>query len=611
MKWLFVIGLVVLSLTILYPPGEKLKGGIDLVGGTSLLFEIDTTGLSGEFQRGLSTKVMAILRDRVDPKGQLNLEWRPVGPTRLEIRMPRPPREALARRAKYNDTLDRIKATNLTRFAVESALNVSKDARAAALNELVRGITERSELTESLQSAYDDYVAAGEGDDEAATETALAGYEEAITKLLSTSMPIARLTDILALDKGAKRDAELAKLRDEFPSYDKGNLREPRGKLVARAVRAYDEWAKDKADLEDPSDLKRRIRGAGVLEFMILADRDSTSPSDTAAVGAAPSQPISRYTEQLKMYGPRPKAGDLYAWYPIEKPMQFMHVDSMEEFEERLNAPNTPIIEEYTGRYYVLVHNTPEFRMARSSAKQKWALRAAFADQDPMTGENVVSFWLDTRGGWLFGELTEANVDRDLCIMLDDTAMSYANILERINERCQIKGSFTPERVQNLVRTLEAGSLPARLKETPLREVTVGPSLGETNRTKGIQAAIWGSVLVAIFVLGYYGVVAGGMANIALAMNLLFVLAAMAMMQATFTLPGIAGLILTVGMAIDANVLIFERCREERDRGVIFKKALNAGYDKAFSTITDANITTLITCIILGFVGSEEVKGFA
>jgi len=241
-----------------------------------------------------------------------------------------------------------------------------------------------------------------------------------------------------------------------------------------------------------PSGLKRK-RPLPVL---------TSSPNSTVAVGAVPSQPISRYTEQLAKYGPRPKAGDRYRWIAIENPTQFLHVKDMEEFEEQRTLPNVPVVEEYAGRYYVLAHNEPQFGLLRSSGKKKWALRAAFPDRDPLTGQNVVSFALDARGGVLFGELTEANVNRDLCILLDDTAMSYANIVERIGERCQIKGSFTTERVQDLVRTLEAGSLPARLKETPLRERTVGPSLGETNRSKGMWAAIWGSIVVALLVLG-------------------------------------------------------------------------------------------------------------
>ena len=261
-----------------------------------------------------------------------------------------------------------------------------------------------------------------------------------------------------------------------------------------------------------------------------------------------------------------------------------------------------------------MLHTDPgtAFGLLRGAGKRaKWKVVTAYPDTNPMTGENVVSFGFDPRGGRLFGELTGANVNRSLCIMLDNTAVSHAVIRERITTRCQISGRFTAERVMYLVRTLEAGSLPARVKETPLKEYTVGPSLGKTNREKGMSAAVWGAIAVAVFVLLYYGIAAGGMADLALALNLLFVLAVMAFMQATFTLPGIAGLILTVGMAVDANVLIFERIREERDRGVVFKKALNVGYDKAFSTIMDANLTTLITCVILGFVGSEEVKGFA
>ena len=112
-KWLLIIGMVVISLALLYPPGRKLKGGIDLVGGTSLLYDIDTSGLRPDEQRELSTRVMNILKERVDPKGQMNLEWRPVGNARLEVRMPRPPAEALARREAYNQTLEQISGLHL------------------------------------------------------------------------------------------------------------------------------------------------------------------------------------------------------------------------------------------------------------------------------------------------------------------------------------------------------------------------------------------------------------------------------------------------------------------------------------------------------------------
>ena len=604
MKWLLVLALVVLSLVILYPPSQKLKGGIDLVGGTSMLFEIDTTGLDAYQQTGLASRVMEILRERVDPKGQLNLEWRPVGNTRLEIRMPRPPKEALLRRGVYNAAIDRLSGKNVTRFAVESALHAGEGEQPAALAALIRGVPERTSLIETLAEAYAEHQASQESEDSEAQENASEAYEEAMSTLLATNIPINRFTDMLVLPRGEQRDMQLAKLRAEYPSCDTGTPTGPDGKLLTKAVSAYDAWAVNKADLEDPSDLKRRIRGAGVLEFRILADRDA---SKTHTTGPNP-QPISKYTEQLAKYGPRPRAGDRYQWFPTEDIFKFMHVKVAEELEAAKGQPGRPIIDEYAGRYYVMVHSGSNYELSR---RQKWKLRSAMPYPDPLTGRNNVSFTLDPRGGRLFGELTGTNINRELCIFLDGVAMSHATIQDRIMERGRITGDFSTERVQELVRTLEAGSLPARLKETPLMEKTIGPSLGETNRRHGIQAAVWGGIAVAVFVLIYYGIVGGGMVDVALAMNLLFVLSAMALMQATFTLPGVAGLILTVGMAIDANVLIFERIREERDRGVIFKKALNAGYEKAFSTIMDANLTTLITCVILGFVGSEEVKGFA
>ncbi len=609
MKWLMMLALVVLSIVILYPPGEKLKGGIDLVGGSSLLYEIDTTGLDANAQRDLSSRVMNVLKDRVDPKGQLNLEWRPVGSKRLEIRMPRPPKEAFKRRELYNAALAALSKLNLARFDVESAINDSPGNRQADVKSLAYGMADREALLDDLLTKYTAFEAQQASGETSAASTARQAYEAAMNKVLATSLPLSRLTDVLALPIGdPKRDKELQRLRDAFPSYDATGADPASSKLLTKAVKAYDLWAANKAELEDPSDLKRRLKGAGVLDFRILAERDPSSPGNTTN----PVQQISKYTQQLAQRGRRPKAGDRYRWIEIDNPIQFLSVDNMEEFDLRLQNPNSPIIEEYAGRYYVLAHDDAQFKMLQhQESGSQWELVQAYPDRNIMTGQNVVSFQLNVRGGQLFGELTGNNVHKPLCIVLDDKAMSSANINERITDRCQISGTFTVERVQNLVRTLEAGALPARLKETPLSEQTIGPSLGENNRNKGMSAAFWALISVAVLMVAYYGVVAGGLADVALALNLLFVLAAMALMQATFTLPGIAALILTVGMAVDANVLIFERFREERDKGVIFKKALNAGYDKALSTIVDANLTTLLTAVILGFVGSEEVKGFA
>ncbi|MFQ5414552.1 MAG: protein translocase subunit SecD [Phycisphaerae bacterium] len=608
-KWIFVIVLVAFALLALYPPHEKLKGGIDLVGGTSLLYEIDTTGLTRAQKRDLPSRVMAILKERVDPSGQLNIEWRPIGASRLEIRMPHPPKEALRRREAKEQAVRRIRdEMNIGRSDIERALESGADLD-TLVSELSRGVAERAPLVEALVKAFAARTEADVSGDQTAIRDARQAYEEAMGEVLETNLPVVRLTDVLAMGAGPGREKELDRLRAEFPSYDA----EATGKPITSLMEAYDDWAGHKAELEESSDLKRRIQGAGVLEFRILADRDLSAPTFIkSAMKPELREPIAKYTKQLSKFGPRPRGVQHYRWFKVEDIVKFMRLDDVGDFD-RIKESSQQIVERYAGNYYVLAHNDREFGMTKAGGgnRPKWQLRSAFANNDPMSGETVVSFTLDPRGGRLFGALTGANVNRQLCIFLDDTAVSHANINERITSSGQIKGGFSTERAQELALKLEAGALPARLRDTPLVENTIGPSLGETNRTHGFRAASLGLAAVIVFVLLYYGITAGGMADIALLMNLLFVLAIMALMQATFTLPGIAGLILTVGMAVDANVLIFERIREERDRGVVFRKALNAGYDKALSTIIDANLTTLLTCVILGFFGSEEVKGFA
>ncbi|MEM6553943.1 MAG: protein translocase subunit SecF, partial [Planctomycetota bacterium] len=161
-----------------------------------------------------------------------------------------------------------------------------------------------------------------------------------------------------------------------------------------------------------------------------------------------------------------------------------------------------------------------------------------------------------------------------------------------------------------MIRSMKAGSLEGQLSPDPISEKTVGATLGQDNIDKGIRASIISLILVCLFMLAYY-LFAGGVANAALCMNMVIILGVMAAIESTFTLPGIAGLVLTIGMAVDANVLIFERIREELDAGSDLPLAIKLGFGKAFSTIVDANLTTLITCLVLGYTATAEVKGFA
>ncbi|MBM4044500.1 MAG: protein translocase subunit SecD, partial [Planctomycetes bacterium] len=233
-------------------------------------------------------------------------------------------------------------------------------------------------------------------------------------------------------------------------------------------------------------------------------------------------------------------------------------------------------------------------------------LRRVFPDAKGL--EPVVGFEFDDAGSKTFARITERNIGAPLAIILDDELVSAPVIRERIPGHGIIEGSFTQEQVNDLVATLRAGSLPADLELE--MESFVGPSLGKDSIDKGIRAGLVGSALVLIFMAAYY-LLSGLLADFAVFLNLGLVLGAMALLKATLTMPGIAGLVLTVGMAVDANVLIFERIREERARGKQLSAAIKAGYERAFLAIFDSNLTTIITAIILYAVGTGPVKGFA
>jgi SecD/SecF fusion protein len=225
-------------------------------------------------------------------------------------------------------------------------------------------------------------------------------------------------------------------------------------------------------------------------------------------------------------------------------------------------------------------------------------------------GRRAIGFSLNERGSRLFAAVTAKNLNRPLCILLDGLAISAPNIKAVIRGGGIIEGAFTETQVLDMVDKLNAGSLPARLIEQPISVKTIGPSIGADNRDRGIRAGIIGLIAVVACMAVYY-LLAGSIADVALLLNLLFVLATMALLRATFTLPGIAGIILTIGMSVDANVLIFERIREEQQRGSSLRIAIRNGYQRAFRTIFDANLTTFITAAILFWVASEEIKGFA
>ena len=227
---------------------------------------------------------------------------------------------------------------------------------------------------------------------------------------------------------------------------------------------------------------------------------------------------------------------------------------------------------------------------------------------DNRVNEWQVTFTWSAEGGEIFGELTEKNIGKPLAIILDGQVYSAPVIRDRISRQGQISGRFSSEEARDLAIVLRAGALPIPVKIE--EERTIGPALGQDSIRRGIYASTAGLLLVVAFTIGYYRL-SGLYASLALLSNLVMLVGLMALFQGTLTMPGIAGLVLTVGMAVDANVIIFERIREELRAGRTPRAAIAAGFQKALWTILDANITNLITALVLFEYGTGPIKGFA
>jgi SecD/SecF fusion protein len=256
----------------------------------------------------------------------------------------------------------------------------------------------------------------------------------------------------------------------------------------------------------------------------------------------------------------------------------------------------------YRMLYYVKSH--PEMRGDAIKDARGSIDRSGFS-----AGAAIVELEMNNKGAHTFARVTGANVGKYMAIVLDSTVYSAPVIRSKIpSGRAQIEGSFTMEEAKNLSVVLKAGALPAPVKIMEQR--TVGPSLGQDSIRDCVYAAFIGTLLVFIFMMIYYKM-SGIYAVVALIINLLFVLAAMAMVNATLTIPGIAGLVLNLAVAVDANVLICERIREELHLGKTVRSAIDIGYKRVFVVIMDSNLTMLIKAAILLWIGTGPIKGFA
>jgi len=648
-KIVLIIVLVVVAAWTLYPPNKTLKPGIDLAGGTSLIYEIDTHGLKETVKQDLAQNMITVLRRRIDPANIQNLIWRPQGSTRFEIQMPLASAEAHQKRKDYEEAEKNLLDKNVRPAKILRSLEKPAEERAKLFDEFAQGDPNRLAILETLATVYDERINLSDTRDKL-----FSSPEDAESTISSAGLDLdlvkQRLSDWIKMDDqeltasikeflGSESDAQIkldslkkyiqwsevadqsleknVRYNDAKKAIDQLNLTKDqldvclelpqksqkhsdeiaklktyfpdRTEEIDIVVAAFNEYRPFRGRLDDPKDLQRMLKGAGILEFRILP-----TPEDTEVN----ADELTTQVELLKTKGPKfasEASSRKYIWCEIENKNEW-------------KVPIS-IVAEFGDKSYVLTSNKSNETMLHSPGKREWKLENAYPTTDNM-GRRAIGFLLDDRGGNQFANITGKNIGRPLSIMLDGIAISAPNIESRIRRQGVITGSFTQTEVEDMVNKLNAGSLPARLIEQPISINTIGPSIGADNRDQGIQAGLIGLVAVIICMAVYY-CLAGSIADVALLMNLLFVLAIMAGVRATFTLPGIAGIILTIGMSVDANVLVFERIREEQLRGSSLRVAITNGYQKAFRTILDANLTTFITAAILYWRASEEVKGFA
>ncbi len=273
----------------------------------------------------------------------------------------------------------------------------------------------------------------------------------------------------------------------------------------------------------------------------------------------------------------------------------FVYMERTDELDNRSKAGLVP-------RYFMVLEN----EVALSGDMMS---RNVYANFDPETMQNTVEFELTAAGRERFADITTKNRGRQLAILIDGIVRSAPNINEPITGgRARISGSFSPQEAKDLALIIREGALPVPMKI--VEERSVGPTMGQESIERGFKAIIFGLFLVILYMAVYYHV-AGLIADISLLLNLLFMAGIFALMDFTITLPGLAGVVLTLGMAVDANVIIFERLREELGRGNSLKKAVDAGFQRATWTILDSNLTTLISAVILSSkLGVGPIKGF-
>ncbi len=623
---------LILAITSIIPPEKNLRLGRDLAGGVSLVYTVDVP--PDENADTVIPQVIRVLQDRINPNGLYEISFVRQGRERLVVSMPLPSQKVQDLRTAYEDALEALDNFDFDTAGFERAMRKSGQERVDALNALIGGSAGREALlgpvrdaaqeVEATRSAYD--VREAElGGTEGLTpeqEKELEDLQEAaVTAEIELDAARSNATSLRVspseMREAFTRSDDGARLRDketkdfvEIPSPRERSLTTLKSKLdkiggtqaYDTIIAAYQNYLDNRTGLDDPDDLERLLSGAGVLEFRITANTTDVPNADDLR-------------QRLRELGPNSSNVEGLSWFPLNKILDWVNNDA-----DNLRAVQVDpvgyfltnyglIVEERPedGLYYVLLNDRAGQRLTKQDGD--WALARSFRGTDSF-GRTAINFRMDARGAQRLGTLTGANIGRNMAVLLDGRVYTAPTLQGRISNQGQITGSFSESEVAYIIQTLNAGSLQASLSDSPISRSVLAPELGRDNLIKGLEASIIALVLVGVFMVLYY-FTSGFVAMIALTCNAVIILGAMSLNRAAFTLPGIAGIVLTFGMAVDANVLIYERIREELFAGEDAKTAVRIAYQKVLSTIVDANVTNLIICIVLAYTASQEIKGFA
>jgi SecD/SecF fusion protein len=601
---------VVYHATTRYLAGEGgFRLGVDLVGGTILVYEVDKTK---QMQEVKPDELAASLKRRIDPADLYNVTIRPVpGETpRVEIILPTGGRQQTSIQEKtWKDFIAKVKEKYVAP-SDDPEEEKKREHQREALDKLSPG------NVRALAAALLDYNR--DAKPEEIRDFIDLNYKVSRDKRSLGAEEVEAIKNLIS-QQGRLEFRILANITDDEPAIAAAE------EAIRNPANARDLEAQALAGLP-PGGLGGQLDGGAL--FPVKIDGEPEHSYSWVELGKEELYSL-HLNSAAKDYAPtsdtekaRAEAAAIRArWAEVAKAR-----DEKRAF--RWNwGPSTILI-------YSRVIPNPEQRLGPNDRDKKYEYFVL--TRDPERGKEItgdfltsarqgyssdnklaVDFRFNSEGSQLFGELTSRNkppskeggFKRQLAIVLDGSVRSAPSLNAVITSSGQIYGEFTQAEVNQLVQILRAGALPATLKQNPVAENTMGATLGEDTIKSGTQSVALAFLAVLLFMIVYYRF-AGIVACIALLANLLLTVAFMVVVNATFTLPGLAGLVLMIGMAVDANVLIYERLREERERGASLALAIRNGYDRAFPTIIDTHLSSIFTAIVLYVVGNDQLKGF-